>query len=65
MAQATTLTEKIENALREVLEKSPKRNFKQSIEMIITFKEIDPKKPEFKIRENVFLPNAPKKEPEI
>jgi large subunit ribosomal protein L1 len=65
MAQATTLTEKIENALREVLEKSPKRNFKQSIEMIITFKEIDPKKPEFKIKENVFLPNAPKKEPEI
>lgn len=65
MSQVATLSNKLEEAIKEVLEKSPKRKFKQSIEMIITFKELDPKKPEFKIRETVFLPNSPKKEPEI
>jgi len=65
MSQAAALASKLDEAIKELLEKGEKRKFKQSIEMIIVFKDIDPKKPEFKIREQVFLPYSPKKDPEI
>lgn len=38
---------------------SPKRNFSQSFEIQIALKEIDPKKPEGKIAEEVVLPHYP------
>lgn len=65
MSQVVALSSKLDEAIRELLEKGEKRNFNQSVEMIIVFKDIDPKKPEFKIREQVFLPYSPKKDTEI
>ncbi|MEM0020744.1 MAG: 50S ribosomal protein L1 [Fervidicoccaceae archaeon] len=65
MSQAVALSSKLDEAIKDLLSKGQKRKFKQSIEMIVVFKDIDPKKPEFKIREQVFLPYSPKKDPEI
>jgi len=52
----------IRDALREALVKaleySPKRNFKQTVEMIVVLKDIDPKTPEGRIRETVILPKG-------
>jgi len=47
------------DTIREVKEKSGKRNFSQSIELIINLRDIDPKKPEGKIREVIELPYVP------
>lgn len=49
-------------AIKEVKEKSQKRNFEQSIELIINLRDIDPKKPEGKIQELLELPHPPGKE---
>lgn len=44
---------------------SPKRNFKQSVELILVLKDIDPKSQEAKVRETVFLPKDVGKEVRI
>ncbi len=64
MSQTMTLTEKLKEAIKEALEKGKKRRFKQSVEMIIVFdsRAVDPRNPESRIREIVFLPHEPKKE---
>lgn len=49
-------------AIKEVKEKSKKRSFVQSIELIISLRDIDPKKPEGKIQELIELPNSTGKE---
>lgn len=48
--------------INEVKEKSKKRSFVQSIELIISLRDIDPKKPEGKIQELIELPNSTGKE---
>lgn len=48
--------------IKEVKEKSKKRSFVQSIELIISLRDIDPKKPEGKIQELIELPNSTGKE---
>ncbi|UCG45655.1 MAG: 50S ribosomal protein L1 [Candidatus Bathyarchaeota archaeon] len=48
--------------IKEVKEKSKKRGFTQSIDLIINLKDIDPKKPESKIQELIELPNSAGKE---
>jgi len=53
--------EKLIKAIREAKEKSKKRNFKQSIELIIAIAGVDLKKPENRIRTVVKLPNPPTK----
>ncbi len=50
-------TKEIKRALKEVREKSKKRNFKQSVELIINLKDVDVKKPEGRIQETIELPN--------
>jgi large subunit ribosomal protein L1 len=45
------------DALKALREKNKKRNFNQSIELIINLREIDMKKPEGKIQETVELPH--------
>ncbi|MDW8170823.1 MAG: 50S ribosomal protein L1 [Desulfurococcaceae archaeon] len=55
------LTKLITNALSI----SPKRNFKQSVELILVLKDIDPKSQEAKVRETVFLPKDVGKEVRI
>ncbi len=55
--------EKIVEVVSEALseQNNPKRNFKQSVELIVTFKDVDIKKGELKLREVVVLPNPPSK----
>jgi large subunit ribosomal protein L1 len=49
------------NAIKEAKEKSKKRNFNQSRQLILKLQDIDMKAPESKIQEVVELPNAPEK----
>ncbi len=53
----------IENSLKSSLsqENNPKRNFVQSVELIVTFKDVDMKKGDLKLREIVVLPKPPEK----
>ncbi|HDO41734.1 MAG TPA: 50S ribosomal protein L1, partial [Candidatus Bathyarchaeota archaeon] len=44
-------------ALKELREKTSKRNFNQSIELIINLRDIDVSKPENRIRELIELPH--------
>ena len=53
--------EAVEKAVREAMEASPKRNFKQSIDLTVVLKDVDLKSPQGRIREIVFLPNPPRK----
>jgi len=59
LADKESLTEAIRVALSP--ENNPKRNFTQSVEIILTFKGIDMKKGELKLREIVPLPKEPAK----
>lgn len=54
------MTEKILAKLKELREKSEKRNFSQSVDLIISLKEFDIKKSENKINETFVLPNMHK-----
>ena len=51
--------------IKEAKEKSKKRSFVQSIELIINLRDIDPKKPEGKIQELIELPNPTGKENKV
>lgn len=51
-------TKTILQTIKEIREKSKKRNFTQSIELIINLQDIDPKKPEGKIQETIELPHG-------
>jgi len=55
-------TKTIFDAVKEVKGKSEKRNFVQSIELVINLQDVDPKKPESKIQELIELPYPPGKE---
>ena len=59
LASKEQLLDAIKTALSS--ENNPKRNFTQSVEMIITLKGVDMKKGEIKLREIVPLPKAPSK----
>jgi large subunit ribosomal protein L1 len=48
-------------AVKEAKEKAGKRNFNQSVELIVSLKDIDMKSPEGKLQEIVELPNPPAK----
>lgn len=47
------------SAVKEAKEKSKKRNFTQSIELILSLQDIDMKSPEGKLQETVELPHVP------
>ncbi len=55
----------LEEAVRRALDTSPKRNFKQSIELIVVLRDIDVKSPEGRIREIVFMPHKLRKDVKI
>jgi large subunit ribosomal protein L1 len=52
-------------SIKKALEGSGKRGFKQSVELIVTLKDIDIKSQSAKIRETVFLPKGRGKEAKI
>ncbi len=53
--------ENVEKAVREAIEGSPKRRFKQSVDLTVVLKDVDLKSPQGRIREIVFLPHPPRK----
>jgi large subunit ribosomal protein L1 len=55
----------IQDAVKEVKEKSEKRNFNQSIELILNLKDIDMKSSEGKLQEIIELPYSPAKQNKI
>ncbi|MEM5794374.1 MAG: 50S ribosomal protein L1 [Candidatus Aenigmatarchaeota archaeon] len=59
------MKEKILSKIKELREKSKKRNFEQSFDLIINLKEFDPKKPENKITEDIVLPHGRGKEARV
>lgn len=59
------MKEKIIAKIKELREKSKKRNFSQSFDLIINLKEFDTKKPENKITEDVVLPHEKGKEAKV
>ncbi len=58
-------TKNILEAIKEAKDKSEKRKFVQSIELIINLRDIDPKKPESRIQERIELPHPAGKESRI
>ena len=59
------MTEKILQAIKELREKTKKRNFPQSFDLIIKLKEFDAKKPENKLNEEIVLPNGTGSDAEV
>jgi len=55
----------IKAALKEMREKTRKRNFTQSVELIINLRDVDVKKPENRIQESIELPHALDKKVEV
>lgn len=58
-------TETLLNAIKQVKENSEKRNFTQSIELIINLRDVDVKKPEGRIQALIELPHQPQKQNKI
>lgn len=58
-------TKTILDAVKEAKEKSKKRNFNQSVELVISLKDIDMKASEGKLQEIVELPHSPAKQNKI
>lgn len=52
------MNEKILVAVKELKEKSKKRNFPQTYDLIVSLKEFDVNKPENKFTEDIFLPHG-------
>ncbi len=50
--------EEIRDVIKKAIEYSKPRRFKQSVELIVVLRDIDPKSPETRIREIVFLPRG-------
>ncbi len=48
-------------AIEKAIQVAPKRNFKQSVDLIVVLRDVDVKSPGGRIRETVFLPNPPTK----
>lgn len=59
------VNEKILNALKELREKSEKKKFSQSLDLIISLKELDLKKPESKFTDEVILPHGKGRESSV
>jgi large subunit ribosomal protein L1 len=51
-------TKNILEAIKKAKETSKKRNFVQSVELIVNLKDLDPKKPESKLQELIELPHS-------
>ena len=52
------MSQVIEEAVKKVIEESKPRNFTQSIDVVITIKDLDVNKPENRLDEEVLLPNG-------
>ncbi|RLG84576.1 MAG: 50S ribosomal protein L1 [Thermoprotei archaeon] len=57
--------EELVDAIKKAIDNSVKRKFKQSVEMIIVLRDVDPRTPEGRIRETIFLPKGVNKDVKI
>jgi len=57
--------DKLVEAVKKALSLGKPRRFKQSVDLIVVLKDIDLRSPEGRIREIVYLPHKPTKEPKI
>jgi len=57
--------EQLLDAVKKAIEYGGKRRFKQSVELVIVLRDIDPKSPEGRIREIIFLPKGVNKDVKI
>lgn len=53
------------DAVQKALAATKKTNFVQSVDLIVTLKDVDIKGPEGRLREVVFLPHKPSKDPNV
>lgn len=60
-------TDKVKEAVQKALsrENNPERKFKQSVEIVVTFKDVDMKRGDVKLREIVYLPKKTSKERKV
>jgi len=65
LSVAVAEREALLGAVERALRLGKKRRFKQSVDLIVVLKDVDPKSPEGRLREIVFLPHRPRKEPRI
>ncbi len=56
---------KIEDAIKQALDRSKKRKFIQTVELVVNLQNIDLKRPENRINIEVVLPNSPKKQRKV
>ncbi len=59
------LKDSLVEAVKRALTLGKKRKFKQSVDLIVVLKDVDIRSPEGRLREVVFLPHKPTKEPRI
>ena len=59
------MNEKILTVIENLRKSSKKRNFSQTFDIIVSLKELDLKKPESKINEDVFIPHGKGKESKV
>ncbi len=57
--------EALVKAIEEAIAAAPPRKFKQSVELIVVLRDVDPRTPEGRIREVIILPHRPKKNVKI
>ncbi len=65
MVEKEKKTVKVEEKFKEMIEKSPKKKFVQSVDVVLKFKDIDFKKPENKIDLTLALPKGIGREQKI
>ncbi len=65
VVEVQVVEERLVEAVKEALRLGKPRRFKQSLDLIVVLKDVDLKSPEGRIREIVYLPHKPTKEPKI
>ncbi|MCE4611801.1 MAG: 50S ribosomal protein L1 [Desulfurococcales archaeon] len=62
---AMQVQDPLSEAIAMALKLGKPRRFRQSVELIVALKDVDPRSPEARLREIVYLPHKPPKEPHI
>lgn len=63
--QIRDIREKLRESIKKAIELSPPRRFKQSVDLVIVLKNLNPKAQEAKIRETIVLPKGRGKDLEV
>jgi len=58
VSSVEALKDKLKEAIEQAIASSRKRKFKQSVELVVVFKDANPKAPEFKFRDAIYMPKG-------